>query len=37
MNNEVSLTGTDINNYIKNIVEGDFYMSNVQVKGEISN
>ena len=26
MNNEVSLTVTDINNYIKNIVDGDFFL-----------
>lgn len=37
MNNEVSLTVTDINNYIKNIVDGDFFLSNVTLKGEISN
>ena len=35
MNNEVSLTVTDINNYIKNIVDGDFFLSNVPLKGEI--
>lgn len=37
MNNEVSLTVTDINNYIKNIVDGDFFLSDVTLKGEISN
>ena len=37
MNNEVSLTVKDINNYIKNIVDGDFFLSNVTLKGEISN
>lgn len=37
MNNEVSLTVTDINNYIKNIVDGDFFLSNITLKGEISN
>lgn len=37
MNNEVSFTVTDINNYIKNIVDGDFFLSNVTLKGEISN
>ena len=37
MNNEVSLTVTDINNYIKNIVDGDFFLSNVTLKREISN
>lgn len=37
MNNEVTLTVTDINNYIKNIVDGDFFLSNVTLKGEISN
>ena len=37
MNNERIFTVTEINNYIKYLIQNDVLLSNLHVKGEISN
>lgn len=37
MNNEVYLSVSDVNNYIKNVLDRDPFLSYVYIKGEISN
>ena len=36
-NNKTFLTVKDVNYYIKNLLDGDSLLSNIWVKGEISN